>query len=151
MPRHSRHVGQGERPWPFHKRASFHSSSRLVFRASRPALKFLKADSDVPWQRVVSSAGKISSRGPGTDGAQRQREALEEEGVEVRVTPGGEFAVDFVRVGWFPDAIDLQQHPINLDELQPIEDGPAEDHRDGTGAVNGDGGSIAVPGGDDLV
>ncbi|KIL00153.1 hypothetical protein PAXRUDRAFT_821942 [Paxillus rubicundulus Ve08.2h10] len=59
MPRHSRHVGQ--------------------------ALKFLSPDvaPPVPWHRVISAAGTISSRGPGTDGAHRQREALEAEGVEV--------------------------------------------------------------------
>ncbi|KAI9435058.1 hypothetical protein H4582DRAFT_2172057 [Lactarius indigo] len=49
-----------------------------------PALKFLSpaADPPVPWQRVVSSAGKISSRVPGMDGAARQSEALQAEDVE---------------------------------------------------------------------
>ena len=59
----------------------------------------------MPWQRVVSSAGKISSRGPGTDGAQRQREALEAEDVEVRVGDGAganEFLIDLAAYGWFP-------------------------------------------------
>ncbi|KLO05814.1 MGMT family protein [Schizopora paradoxa] len=82
MPRHSRHVGQ--------------------------ALKFLDVNSDIPWQRVVSSSGKISSRGPGTNGAQRQREALEDEGVEVRVTRENEFSVNFATYGWFPDSIELE-------------------------------------------
>jgi len=78
MPSYSRHVGQ--------------------------ALKFLSpaADPPVPWQRVVSSAGKISSRGPGTDGAQRQREALEAEDVEVRVSRMNELLVDLATYGWFP-------------------------------------------------
>ena len=73
------------------------------------ALKFLSpsADPPVPWQRVVSSTGKISSRGPGTDGAQRQREALEEENVEVREGVGGgnELLVDLAAYGWFPDQV----------------------------------------------
>lgn len=79
MPRHSRFVGQ--------------------------ALKVLSPDATppIPWQRVVSSSGTISSRGPGTEGAQRQREALEAEGVEVTVGRTGELRVDFGRWGWFPD------------------------------------------------
>jgi methylated-DNA-protein-cysteine methyltransferase-like protein len=70
----------------------------------RAALKFLSPDADppVPWQRVVSSAGKISSRGPGTDGAQRQRQALEAEDVEVRAGPANELLIDLVEYGWFP-------------------------------------------------
>jgi len=56
----------------------------------------------VPWQRVVSSEGKISSRGPGTDGAQRQREALEAEDVEVRAVRANELLIDLVAYGWFP-------------------------------------------------
>jgi len=100
MPSYSRHVGQG----------SLHA---LVFPLSQtsltqllpPALKFLSPNvaPPVPWQRVISSAGTISSRGPGTDGAQRQRDALEAEGVEVQVGRTGEFKVDFGTWGWFPD------------------------------------------------
>lgn len=68
------------------------------------ALKFLSpaADPPVPWQRVVSSAGKISSRGPGTDGAERQSEALQAEDVEVRVGHANELLVDLATYGWFP-------------------------------------------------
>ncbi|KAF8213976.1 MGMT family protein [Mycena galopus ATCC 62051] len=79
MPNHSRHVGQ--------------------------ALKFLSPDTTppVPWYRVVSSSGAISSRGPGTDGAQHQGEALEAEGVEVTVTTAGERKVNFAEYGWFPE------------------------------------------------
>ncbi|KAH9021290.1 MGMT family protein [Lactarius pseudohatsudake] len=78
MPSYSRHVGQ--------------------------ALKFLSpaADPPVPWQRVVSSAGKISSRGPGTDGAARQSEALHAEDVEVHVGRTNELLVDLATYGWFP-------------------------------------------------
>jgi methylated-DNA-protein-cysteine methyltransferase related protein len=71
------------------------------------ALKFLSpaADPPVPWQRVISSAGKISPRGPGTDGAQRQREALEAEDVEVREGDGNALLVDLVAYGWFPNQV----------------------------------------------
>ncbi|KAG8978916.1 hypothetical protein FRB94_012616 [Tulasnella sp. JGI-2019a] len=76
MPRNSRHVGQ--------------------------ALKFLPHDTQIPWQRVISSSGTISSRGPGTNGAQRQREALEAEGVEVTPGRSGELRINLAEYGWFP-------------------------------------------------
>ncbi|KIL61515.1 hypothetical protein M378DRAFT_50525, partial [Amanita muscaria Koide BX008] len=78
MPTYSRHVGQ--------------------------ALKFLSPNLNppVPWHRVISSAGTISSRGPGTDGAQRQRDALEAEGVEVTTGRTGEMRIDLNTWGWFP-------------------------------------------------
>lgn len=56
----------------------------------------------MPWHRVIGAAGTISSRGPGTQGAQRQRDALVAEGVEVTTGRTGEFRVDFGRWGWFP-------------------------------------------------
>ncbi|KAI0086028.1 MGMT family protein [Irpex rosettiformis] len=77
MPRYSRHVGQ--------------------------ALKFVAPDANIPWHRVLSSTGAISSRGPGTSGAQRQKEALEAEGVEVVVGRTGDFRVNFGEWGWFPE------------------------------------------------
>lgn len=81
MPRHSRHVGQ--------------------------ALKFLDSETNppVPWHRIISASGVISSRGPGTTGAQLQRDALVAEGVEVSTTRTGEYHVDFATYGWFPDQI----------------------------------------------
>ncbi|KAF8699579.1 6-O-methylguanine DNA methyltransferase, DNA binding domain, partial [Rhizoctonia solani] len=84
MPRHSRHVGQ--------------------------ALKFLPDGSDIPWQRVIASNGTISSRGPGTTGADRQRGALEAEGVEVsQSTPGGGLMkVNLSEYGWFPDPSEVE-------------------------------------------
>ncbi|KAH7333913.1 MGMT family protein [Rhizoctonia solani] len=79
MPRHSRHVGQ--------------------------ALKFLPDGSDIPWHRVIASNGTISSRGPGTTGADRQREALQAEGIEVShpAPGGGLMRVNLTEYGWFPD------------------------------------------------
>ncbi|TFK35677.1 MGMT family protein [Crucibulum laeve] len=78
MPSHSRHVGQ--------------------------ALKFLSPDTNppVPWYRVVGASGAISSCGPGTDGARRQRDQLVAEGVEVTEGRTGDLRVDFTRWGWFP-------------------------------------------------
>ncbi|KZT39050.1 DNA binding methylated-DNA--cysteine S-methyltransferase [Sistotremastrum suecicum HHB10207 ss-3] len=88
MPRHSRHVGQ--------------------------ALKYLDPQSNLPWYRVISSSGQISSRGPGTSGARRQRDELEAEGIEVT---GGEVGleggndgggrVNLRTYGWFPDSVDF--------------------------------------------
>lgn len=131
MPTYSRHVGQGKHfqsflpssplPWFFpnlslsrspcepgaltQRHLKLYHARACAFTTT--ALKFLSpsADPPVPWQRVVSSAGKISSRGPGTDGAQRQREALEAEDVEVRVGGGAgadEFLIDLAAYGWFP-------------------------------------------------
>ncbi|RPD53857.1 MGMT family protein [Lentinus tigrinus ALCF2SS1-7] len=78
MPAYSRHVGQ--------------------------ALKFLdpNANPPVPWHRVLAASGTISSRGPGTDGASRQRDALVAEGVDVTTTRAGDFKIDLRVYGWFP-------------------------------------------------
>jgi hypothetical protein len=75
------------------------------------ALKWLSPNIDppVPWQRVIASSGTISSRGPGTDGAQRQRDALEAEGVEVTDGRTGEMRVDLRTYGWFPNALEAQE------------------------------------------
>ncbi|KZS89016.1 MGMT family protein [Sistotremastrum niveocremeum HHB9708] len=88
MPRHSRHVGQ--------------------------ALKYLDPQSNLPWFRVISSSGQISSRGPGTSGARRQRDELEAEGIEVT---GGEVGleggndgggrVNLRTYGWFPESVEF--------------------------------------------
>ncbi len=53
---------------------------------------------DVPWQRVINSQGKISER----SGAERQRELLEEEGVEFLKDK-----IDLKKYGWKgPNAAD---------------------------------------------
>jgi methylated-DNA-protein-cysteine methyltransferase-like protein len=98
MPRHSRHVGQGK---PGNLQICKSNSHELI---PHPALKFLSPNTNppVPWYRVVSSSGTISSRGPGTEGARRQRDELEAEGVEVSTGRTGEMRIDFVRWGWFP-------------------------------------------------
>ncbi|CAE6536682.1 unnamed protein product [Rhizoctonia solani] len=89
MPRHARHVGQ--------------------------ALKFLPNDSDIPWHRVIASSGTISSRGPGTTGAARQRQALQDEGVQVSQpgAGGGLMRVSLTEYGWFPDPSEVE---LDVDE-----------------------------------
>lgn len=81
----------------------------------------------IPWHRVVAANGTISSRGPGTDGAQRQSDALEAEGVEVITGRMGELRVDLARWGWFP-AVGSVDTGVNVadrdeDEGEGEEDG----------------------------
>ncbi|KAF8345138.1 MGMT family protein [Amanita rubescens] len=86
------------------------------------ALKFLSPETNppVPWHRVINSAGAISSRGPGTDGAQRQREVLEAEGVQVTTGRTGESRIDLGRWGWFPQPNEIiEQHVSEDDVAQP--------------------------------
>ena len=71
----------------------------------------------VPWHRVIGSSGTISSRGPGTDGAQRQRDALVAEGVEVTVGRTGELRVALTQWGWFPQPNSL---PSAADDQDPV-------------------------------
>lgn len=56
---------------------------------------------------MLSSSGRISSRGPGTEGAARQRDALVAEGVEVRESRSGEWSVRWAECGWFPQEVNL--------------------------------------------
>jgi methylated-DNA-protein-cysteine methyltransferase-like protein len=62
----------------------------------------------IPWHRVISSSGTISSRGPGTQGAQHQRLALEAEGVDVVDGRTGEMRVDLNAWGWFPSSVQYE-------------------------------------------
>jgi methylated-DNA-protein-cysteine methyltransferase-like protein len=55
---------------------------------------------DVPWQRVINSQGKISER----PGAERQRQLLEEEGVQFVKDK-----VDFKKYGW--QGLDAGEEP----------------------------------------
>lgn len=100
MPRHSRHVGQGRK----------HCPSIWCSLIDLLALKFL-GDETVPWHRVLRSTGQIASRGPGTDGASRQRLALEQEGVVVTQGPmdgeGGK--VSWAEYGWFPENVEIEE------------------------------------------
>lgn len=93
----------------------------IVTRHELKALKFLPAGTNVPWHRVISSSGAISSRGPGTNGAERQRRALEAEGVEVLVGRTGELHVSLAEYGWFP---------ATLHNAVPDEDDDQNDEED---------------------
>lgn len=103
-PRHARHVGQ--------------------------ALKFLQPDVGVPWQRVLGSSGQISSRGPGTDGAQRQRAALEAEGVQVSVGRTGELIVNLHEFGWFPATLDLDDTSVAVERGDAAAEEVVDDNED---------------------
>ncbi|OWZ42167.1 methylated-DNA-protein-cysteine methyltransferase [Cryptococcus neoformans] len=70
------------------------------------ALKMLPPNSEIPWQRVVNSKGIISPRGDFGLGVARQKERLEDEGVEVETLAGaGGERVDLRRWGWFPETL----------------------------------------------
>lgn len=70
------------------------------------ALKSLPPTTDIPWQRVISSKGLISPRGDQGQGVARQKDRLEQEGVEVQTLAGaGGERVDLRRWGWFPEEI----------------------------------------------
>jgi len=105
MPNHSRHVGQGNHTYTF-------TLPRLnePFHFCLLALKFLPPNTNppIPWHRVIGASGTISSRGPGTDGARRQRDALIAEGVEVVTGRTGEMRVDLRTFGWFPAVAQFQ-------------------------------------------
>ncbi len=60
------------------------------------AMSALPFGADIPWQRVINAQGKISPRGGG-DGALRQRQLLEAEGLIF----DEQGRVDFDEVGWF--------------------------------------------------
>ncbi|MDB5100238.1 MAG: O(6)-alkylguanine repair protein YbaZ [Cyanobacteria bacterium RYN_339] len=66
-------------------------------RAVGYALRVLPENSDVPWQRVVNKAGKVSPRGvdPGL-AVFRQRKLLEREGVAF----DADDCIDFKRFAW---------------------------------------------------
>ena len=61
---------------------------------------------DVPWQRVINSQGKISER----DGAERQRQLLEQEGV----TFDAKDKVDFKKYGWSGSNEDIKPKQSSL-------------------------------------
>ena len=129
MPRHSRHVGQGTSLSPPLPCPPFPLTSPL-------ALKWLSPDAapPVPWQRVVASNGTISSRGPGTDGAARQREMLAAEGVAVAAGRTGEMRVDFGTDGWFPAPGTIETGvPQPADEEDDEGDGDDPGNQDANG------------------
>jgi methylated-DNA-protein-cysteine methyltransferase-like protein len=119
-PNYSRHVGQGEQ---------LDCLIQLCAIICVIALKFLPSNTNppIPWHRVIAASGTISSRGPGTDGARRQRDALVAEGVDVVQGRSGEFRVDLGRFGWFPpvheaglrESEDEDEDEMGTNELAP--------------------------------
>lgn len=121
MPRHARLVGQG-----MYSTLDRGSSSEMITK-TKTALKFLSPQTTppVPWHRVVNASGAIASRGPGTDGGRRQRQALEAEGVVVvdgrGGDGGGEGRVSLREYGWFPAV-----GSVDLGEFGPAQVGGGE-------------------------
>jgi methylated-DNA-protein-cysteine methyltransferase related protein len=84
---------------PVGKVASYGQIARLTGGCTARMVGYAMASvpekSDVPWQRVINSQGKISPRGVGF-GSQVQQMALEDEGVEF----DAQNRVDLKRFGW---------------------------------------------------
>ena len=59
------------------------------------ALKVLPGDSRIPWHRIINAGGRISFPA-GSDAYERQRERLEGEGVEFKLSG----AVDLAKFRW---------------------------------------------------
>ncbi|THH17573.1 hypothetical protein EUX98_g9100 [Antrodiella citrinella] len=116
----------------FDSNVDFFSDAYQEAYPSTGALKFLALDTipPIPWQRVVSSSGAISSRGPGTNGADLQRQALEAEGVETTVGRTGDLRVNMTTYGWFPEV-------GTIDIGVPVHDDADEDEEQG-GDASGD-------------
>ncbi|PLB40419.1 MGMT family protein [Aspergillus candidus] len=81
---------------------------------------------NVPWQRVVNAKGMVSHRGPGS--AQRQADALREEGVDVAEDAMGEFYIDLGRFGWFPSMLasereEMDMSDVDVDEMDEADAG----------------------------
>ncbi|OCF76017.1 methylated-DNA-protein-cysteine methyltransferase [Kwoniella mangroviensis CBS 8886] len=71
------------------------------------ALKALPPNTDIPWQRVINSKGLISPRADLGLGVARQKDRLENEGVQVdTLTGNGGEKVDLRLFGWFPESLD---------------------------------------------
>lgn len=71
------------------------------------AMAALPYGTDVPWQRVINSQGKVSPRQSG-NGSARQRQLLEAEGVRFELPNE---RIDFNKFGWpGPDWEWLDQH-----------------------------------------
>ena len=110
------------------------------------ALKFISPDTNppIPWQRVISSsgmlfyfiimwslrscmncsfittnAGTISSRGPGTQGAQIQKQILETEGIQI----SDSLHINLSQYGWFPPIGSVDVGVQGLPGVRDVEEG----------------------------
>lgn len=80
------------------------------------AMAATPAGEDIPWQRVINSAGKISDR----DGAMRQRGRLENEGITFRASG----AVDWKAHRWQgPSEAWLDRNGIDFMDFLTIQSG----------------------------
>jgi methylated-DNA-protein-cysteine methyltransferase-like protein len=97
-------------------------------------------EGNVPWQRVINSQGRISPRyrhhflrldlsdiSSGVNGARRQANALQREGVEVGNGPMGEYTVSLREYGWFPSEL-----PSAADSAEDSESSDAGAGEDGS-------------------
>ena len=79
--------------------ATYGQIARLLDRCTPRMVGYAMAavpeDSDIPWQRIINSEGRVSPRSAG-DGSLAQRAILESEGI--RFDSGGR--VDLEKVGW---------------------------------------------------
>jgi len=57
----------------------------------------------------------------GPDGARRQADALENEGVEVSLTPIGEYSIDFAVYGWFPVLLPSEEADNSEEEADRVQ------------------------------
>lgn len=73
------------------------------------AMSGLNSESDVPWQRVINSQGKISVRSSG-DAGTLQRKILEDEGVLF----DGQDRIDLKRYGWLSSE---REFNLSMDDL----------------------------------
>ena len=103
----------------------------MFIKAACAALKFLPSNTNppIPWHRVIGASGTISSRGPGTNGAQNQRDALQAEGVDVTTGRNGEMRVNLSQFGWFPSIAELDppRHQ-DVDDDDDDDDDGSETH-----------------------
>ncbi|PKY05723.1 hypothetical protein P168DRAFT_280615 [Aspergillus campestris IBT 28561] len=75
---------------------------------------------NVPWQRVVNARGMVSHRGPGS--AQRQADALRDEGVDVAEDAMGEFSIDLGKFGWFPSVLPSEREEMGVSDVDEIDE-----------------------------
>ena len=85
------------------------SNARMIGRV----LKYLPDGSDVPWHRILNSAGQIASRGEGGPSVEQSRRLKDE---DVFITLNGK--VNFREHGWGgPDWAWLEEQGYDIDEL----------------------------------
>lgn len=70
-------------------------------------------------QRIQNEL-KFNQRGPGS--AQRQADALREEGVDVSEDAMGEFYIDLSRFGWFPSMLPSEREEMDMSEMDAVDE-----------------------------